>query len=70
MKTRFLIGTGGLTGGLALLCCVTPVLPFVLTALGAGSLIAYVVTDAVLLPLAGAGFLMMGVGFWLKRKRT
>ena len=52
---------GGL-GALAVLCCVTPLLPVVLGAAGATSLLSFVYRDIVLMPFAllmfaAAGFL-------------
>ena len=58
-------GTGTVVG---LLCCFTPVLPIVLGAIGASGLLAYVYSDAVLLPFAGLSFLMMIVGLRMGRR--
>lgn len=44
---------------LALLCCVTPLLPVFLGAVGAGALIPILYRDVVLLPVL-AGFLVLG----------
>ena len=68
MKNRLL--TLGLAGSvIAALCCFTPLLPVVLTALGLGGLIGTLYTDAVLLPVL-AGFLVLtGVALWRKTKQ-
>lgn len=67
MKNKLLaFGVGGT--GLALLCCITPLLPLVLTALGLSGLIGSLYTDAVLLPVL-AGFLTL-TGYALWRQNT
>ncbi len=68
MKNRLL--TLGLAGSvIAALCCFTPLMPVVLTALGLGGLIGTLYTDAVLLPVL-AGFLVLtGVALWRKTKQ-
>ncbi|TMM55416.1 mercury resistance system transport protein MerF [Sulfitobacter sabulilitoris] len=67
MKNRLLaLGLGGSL--LAALCCFTPLLPIVLTALGLTGLIGIIYTDAVLLPVL-AGFLML-TGYALWRQKT
>ena len=67
MKNKLLaFGVGGT--GLTLLCCFTPLLPIVLTALGLTGLIGSLYTDAVLLPVL-AGFLTL-TGYALWRQNT
>lgn len=67
MKNKLLaLGVGGTI--LAILCCFTPLLPFVLTALGLTGLLGVVYSDAVLLPIL-AGFLML-TGFAIWRQKT
>jgi mercuric ion transport protein len=58
-------GAGAATG---LLCCFTPLLPVVLTAIGAAGLIDVLYRDAILLPFTGLSILLMGAGLWLTRK--
>ena len=54
MKNKLLVlGVGGTI--LAILCCFTPLLPIVLTALGLTGLLGFLYNDAVLLPIL-AGF--------------
>lgn len=65
---RLLVWLGGVGTLLGLLCCFTPLLPLLLTAVGAAGLIDVLYRDAVLLPFAGAMFLLFGAGLWLKRK--
>ena len=68
MKNKLL--TVGLSGTvLAALCCFTPLLPVVLSALGLTSLIGVVYNDAILLPVL-AGFLMLtGYALWRQKKQ-
>lgn len=63
MKSKLLaLGLGGAI--LAALCCFTPFLPFILTALGLSSLLAYVYTDAVLLPILAGFLILTGYALW------
>jgi mercuric ion transport protein len=68
MKSKLLaLGLGGTI--LAALCCFTPFLPFILTALGFSSLLAYVYTDAILLPILAGFLILTGYALWrLKQK--
>jgi mercuric ion transport protein len=68
MKSKLLaLGLGGTI--LAALCCFTPFLPFILTALGLSSLLAYVYTDAILLPILAGFLILTGYALWrLKQK--
>lgn len=68
MKNRLLaFGIGGTL--LAALCCFTPLLPIVLTALGLTGLLGVLYNDAVLLPIL-AGFLSLtGYAIWQRRKQ-
>ena len=67
---RLLAWFGGLGTIVGLLCCFTPVLPIVLTAIGAAGLIDVLYRDAVLLPFAGLSFVLFGVGLWLIRRSS
>ncbi len=60
-------GAGALVG---ILRCFTPVLPVVLTAVGAAGLIDVLYRDAILLPFGGASLVMMGAGLWLMRRSS
>lgn len=63
--------TVGLSGlGLAILCCVTPVLPFVLTGIGLGGVVGYVYTDRVLYPLIALFLVIAGVGLWQMKRSS
>ena len=67
MKSKLLaLGVGGTI--LAILCCFTPLLPVVLTALGLTGLLGVVYSDAVLLPIL-AGFLIL-TGYAIWRQKT
>lgn len=68
MKNKLLaFGIGGTL--LAALCCFTPLLPIVLTALGLTGLLGVLYNDAVLLPIL-AGFLTLtGYAIWQRRKQ-
>lgn len=60
------IGLGGAFA--AVVCCVTPVLPWLLGAVGLSSVIGYIYRDAVLLPLAAIFLVIAGYALWrLKR---
>lgn len=67
MKSKLLaLGIGGSL--LTALCCFTPLLPIVLTALGLTGLLGVLYNDAVLIPLL-AGFLIL-TGYALWRQKT
>jgi hypothetical protein len=67
LKNKLLtLGVGGTI--LASLCCFTPLLPIVLTALGLTGLLGVVYNDAVLLPTL-AGFLIL-TGYAIWRQKT
>ncbi|MEO9821299.1 MAG: mercury resistance system transport protein MerF [Paracoccaceae bacterium] len=67
MKNKLLaLGTGGTI--LMILCCFTPLLPIVLTALGLTGLLSVLYQDAILLPIL-AGFLIL-TGYALWRQKT
>ena len=58
-------GIGGTL--LAILCCFTPLLPFVLTGLGLGGLIGALYNDAVLLPVLAGFLILTGYAIWRSR---
>ncbi len=63
MKSKLLVlGLGGTI--FAALCCLTPILPVVLTALGLTGVLGVVYTDAVLLPLLAGFLILTGYALW------
>ena len=57
MKNKLLgLGIGGTI--FSILCCFTPLLPIVLTAVGLTGLLGFIYTDAILLPVL-VGFLLL-----------
>ena len=68
MKNKLLtLGIGGTL--VAALCCFTPLLPIVLTALGLTGFIGVLYNDAVLLPMLAIFILITGYALW-RRKRA
>ena len=62
-------GLGGT--GLAALCCFTPMLPWLLSALGMSGALGYVYRDDLLLPLLATFVLLTGYALWrLRRDRS
>ncbi|MEP3639516.1 MAG: mercury resistance system transport protein MerF [Lentilitoribacter sp.] len=53
---------------IAFLCCFTPLLPFVLTALGLTGLLNFVYNDAVLLPVLAGFLLLTGFAVWRAKR--
>lgn len=51
-------------------CCFTPLLPWLLGALGASAAVGYVYRDDVLLPILGVSILIAWIGVWLKRRAS
>lgn len=67
MKNKLLsLGIGGTI--IAILCCFTPLLPIVLTALGLGGMISFVYNDAVLLPILAGFLILTGFALWQRKK--
>ncbi|WP_299376065.1 mercury resistance system transport protein MerF [uncultured Tateyamaria sp.] len=63
MKSKLsVLGLGGTI--FAALCCFTPILPVVLTALGLTGVLGVVYTDAVLLPLLAGFLILTGYALW------
>ena len=54
---------------LAALCCFTPLLPIVLTALGLTGLLGVLYNDAVLLPILAGFLILTGYAIWQRRKQ-
>ena len=68
MKNKLLaLGLGGTL--FAILCCFTPLLPIVLTALGLTGLLGVIYNDAVLLPMLAGFLLLTGYALWRKQKQ-
>ena len=68
MKNKLLaLGIGGSI--LAILCCFTPLLPIVLTALGLTGVLGVVYNDAVLLPILAGFLLLTGYAIWRQKKQ-
>ncbi len=63
----FALGIGGSV--VTALCCFTPLLPFVLTALGLTGLLGIVYNDAVLLPLLAGFVILAGYALWRQKKQ-
>ena len=62
MKNKLLaLGVGGTL--VAVLCCFSPLLPIVLTALGLTGLLAIVYKDAVLLPILALFLILKGTHY-------
>jgi len=53
---------------LSAICCFTPFLPIVLTALGLTGLLGVLYNDLVLLPAMALFILLTGYGLWRSRK--
>jgi mercuric ion transport protein len=69
MKNKLLgLGIGGTI--LAALCCFTPLLPIVLTALGLTGVLGVVYNDAFLLPVLAAFLFLTGYAIWRRMKQT
>lgn len=68
MKNKLLsVGIGGTL--LAALCCFTPLLPIVLTALGLTGLLGAIYNDAVLLPILAGFLIFTGYALWRQKKQ-
>lgn len=68
MKSKLL--ALGLCGTLlAALCCFTPLLPIVLTALGLTGLLGVLYNDAVLLPVLAGFLIFTGYVIWRQKKQ-
>jgi mercuric ion transport protein len=70
MLARVLSWGGGIGAGFAGLCCVTGLLPFLLGALGLGSLVSLLYRDSVLIPALGISLMLMGAGLWLRKNQS
>jgi hypothetical protein len=68
MKNKLLaLGVGGTV--FAILCCFTPLLPVVLTALGLTGLLSVLYNDAVLLPVLAGFLILTGYALWRQKKQ-
>lgn len=61
------LGLGGV--GVTVVCCVTPVLPWLFSLLGISGVLGYIYRDDVLLPVLAGFLLLSGYALW-RRKRT
>lgn len=68
--SRALAWLGGIGALVGIVCCFTPVLPIVLTAIDAAGMIDLLYRDSSLLPFVGVSILMMGAGIWLMRQSS
>ncbi|NCQ25512.1 MAG: hypothetical protein COW54_16375 [Rhodobacteraceae bacterium CG17_big_fil_post_rev_8_21_14_2_50_63_15] len=69
MREKLLaFGLGGST--VAAVCCFTPLLPWLLGALGFSGLIGYVYADALLFPTLAGFLLLTGFALWRRRNRN
>ena len=68
MKSKLMgLGLGGTL--LAALCCFTPLLPIVLTALGLTGLLGVLYNDAILLPILAGFLILTGYAIWRLKKQ-
>jgi mercuric ion transport protein len=67
---RVLTWAGGAGALVGIICCFTPLLPMLLGFVGAGAILHYVYSDAVLLPFAAISLVVMSVGIWIGRKNN
>ena len=68
IKNKLLaLGLGGTI--LAALCCYTPLLPILLTALGLTGLLGVVYSDAILLPMLAGFLILTGYAVWRQKKQ-
>ena len=68
MRNKLLaLGVGGTI--LAILCCFTPLLPVVLTALGLTGLLGIIYNDAVLLPILAGFLILTGYALWRQKQQ-
>ena len=68
VKNKLLgLGLGGTV--FAILCCFTPLLPVVLTALGLTGLLGIIYNDAILLPVLAGFLILTGYALWLQKKQ-
>jgi len=67
MNKLLALGLGGTI--LAALCCFTPLLPILLTALGLTGLLGVVYNDAILLPILAGFLILTGYAVWRQKKQ-
>ncbi|WP_298922635.1 mercury resistance system transport protein MerF [uncultured Roseobacter sp.] len=68
MKNKLLaLGLGGTI--FVMLCCFTPLLPIVLTALGLTGLLGVLYNDAVLLPILAGFLILTGYALWRQKQQ-
>jgi len=70
MLARMMTWVGGLGAGIAALCCLTSLLPFLFGVAGLSALTPMIYRDSLLFPVLGVSLLIMGAGLWLKKKQS
>ncbi len=68
MSHRTRLGVGIVGTIAAIVCCVTPFLPWFLASIGLSGVIGYVYNDAVLLPVLAICLVFTGYAFWRWRQ--
>ncbi|RED10637.1 mercury resistance system transport protein MerF [Pontivivens insulae] len=68
MKNR-LLSLGLLGAIVSALCCFTPLLPIVLTAVGLTGLLGLLYNDAVLLPILAGFLILTGYALWRQKQQ-
>lgn len=68
MSHRSIFGVGVVGAVVAAICCITPLLPWLLSAVGLSGMIGYVYRDDVLLPLVAVFLAIAGYGLWRRRQ--
>ena len=62
-----LVGVGGVTAAVALLCCVAP---WLLAGFFVGLGLGFLFKDVLLMAIAGVGVLLALLGLWLRRRQA
>ncbi len=61
---------GGIGAILGAICCFTPILPALLSALGLSALTGHIYRDVVLLPIIAFFLLLFGFGIWTRHRNS
>lgn len=70
LSNKRLLGAGIFGTIIAALCCFTPLLPIVLSALGLTSVLGFLYNDIILLPALAAFILLTGYALWQRKRQT
>lgn len=71
MRHQTIFSFGVIGAIIGAICCVTPLLPWLLSAIGLSGMIGYVYRDDVLLPLVAVFLAIAGYGLWrLKQTKS